>query len=130
MCHSSSYLTMEGMPTKTRKRKPKKTPFLVKEKCDWCDKEFDFDKMSSHKCDKIFYLCCLESDCDSRVWRYPHELKKHMDICHLKQKIKCLKCNKLFTRSDNMKKHLNISCKINKNSAKRKEQKQQKQQQK
>jgi hypothetical protein len=105
----------------TRRRKSKITPYEVTE-CSWCDEMFDIDKFSDNacSCDQIFYLCCLEKDCNQRVWPNISKLQRHMQVCHL-PRIKCLKCWKSFTRTDTMKAHMKQSCNVNKDSAKNKQ---------
>ena len=55
------------------------TPFKVTE-CSWCDETFDIDNSTDHACfcDQIFYLRCLEKDCNQRVWPDKSKLQRHI----------------------------------------------------
>ena len=96
---------------KTRKRKNKKSPHTVEERvdCQACYKTFkNAAKEEKHKCSTHFRCHC--GDC-GKIFKRPFHASRHKSSCLDGGKIKCKKCRKVFTREDNMKRHMKKSCK-------------------
>ena len=78
--------------------------------CDYCKKDLRYDRYVAHSC-KIMPTCCFHC---GKNFPFPY-LKKRHEKAHVtlprSEKIKCVKCSKVFTRRDNMLRHVKSTCK-------------------